>query len=91
MCQPTQEDPQGQESQSEDGEHGEDLQPPRAPQTKSELSKLREHFSNTLALVAHLYHDLSLRYELIMVSSATKPFLNAYSESLEAHKQSQAG
>ena len=83
MRQPTQDDPQGRESQSEDGEHGEDLQPPRA--------KLREHFSNTLALVAHLYHDLSLRYELLMVSSATKPFLNAYSESLEAHKQSQAG
>lgn len=60
------------------------------PENKSELQKLRERFQNTVKLTSHLYHDLSLRDEVRMVSIACNPYMVEYSETLRLQKLSQA-
>ena len=45
------------------------------PMSKGELQKLRERYSNTLHLVSHLYHDVSLKAEFRIVAGATKAYL----------------
>lgn len=56
------------------------------PQTKSEMQKLREKFENSMKLVAHLYHDLTLRDEMRMVFTAVTPYMKGYSKALEDQK-----
>ncbi len=65
--------------------------PQQRPSTKNEMSKLRERFQNTMKLVAHLYHDVSLKDEFRMVACATRAYMIEYSETFEAQKTSQVG
>lgn len=60
------------------------------PGTKGELQKLRERYSNTLRLVSHLYHDVSLKAEFRMVAGATRAYMKEYATMLDAQKHSQA-
>lgn len=46
------------------------------------MNELRERFSNTSALVGHLYHDLTLRDDLQMVFIAVTPYKKEYLENL---------
>ena len=59
------------------------------PGTKQEMDSLRARFSNTLRLVAHLYHDRSLQEDMRMVSCATLPYMREYSAALAMQKESQ--
>ena len=56
------------------------------PTTKAAMQELRDRFGNTLALTAHLYHDLDLRDECRMVYIATLPYLHEYTGGLASQK-----
>ena len=75
-------------------EHGEDGAgepgPKFRPTSKTELQKLREGFQNTMGFVSHLYRDVSLKDEFQIVYIATSAYLEEYSDTLAAQKESQA-
>ena len=56
------------------------------PTSKAALQKLREQYSNTMQLVAHLYKDLTLRDDMRMVALAVGPFLEEYKRVLAEQK-----
>ena len=76
------------EDAGQDG--GEEPGPNVRPTSKNELQKLREGFQNTMGLVAHLYRDVSLKDEFQIVYIATSAYLDEYSNTLAAQKESQA-
>lgn len=61
------------------------------PGTRAELNKLRARFANTMRLVAHLLHDLTLQTDLRMVSLLAKPYMDEYAGDLHKMKMGQAG
>lgn len=70
----------------DDGEPDEAEVPKLRPQTKQELSALRGRFENTMHLVAHLYHDLTLRDDMRMVYYAAFHFKREYFQMLQQQK-----
>lgn len=69
---------------------GEDNPAVLRPKTRAELNQMRQRFENTMKLVAHLFHDLSLQTDLRMVSEAAKPLMEEYSKSLKQMSLGQA-
>ena len=59
------------------------------PSTRAEMSKLHDQYKNTLHLVSLLYHDISLRDEMRMVSLATHAYHEEYSLSLVVQAEGQ--
>lgn len=80
----------GEGDDDSNGDEAEADNPPtEQPQTKSQLQQLRERFANTMKLVSHLLHDVSLRDDFRLVHTACYPYMLEYSETLEAQKKSQ--
>ena len=74
-------------SNDSDEEHDQDVHDASMrPQNKKELASLRTRFQNTMHLVAHLYHDLTLRDDMRMVYYAAFHFKKEYSYMLQQQK-----
>ncbi|CAE7909655.1 unnamed protein product, partial [Symbiodinium necroappetens] len=57
-------------------------EPGNRPQSKQELNKIRESLGNTQQLCAHFYRDRSLRDDLLLVSTASRPTMAEYQQTL---------